>query len=213
MSASNAGRVAVVGASGSGKSTYAKRLMQKEQRVVILDVMDEYKEIGAKPCYSIAELQAVMRANFNKFRLAYVPPSGSEETALNRLSHLCLKAQEPYKGKRSGKQLTVIVEEMNTCFGLKRETKVPAFAEICARGRHSFIHVVGVSQRFAEISTRFRGNLTECVVFCQQGKADVEAAIGAIGLKANKDQILALDQLEYLHSVRGKITPGKLKFK
>lgn len=212
MSASNAGRVAVVGASGSGKSSYVKRLIKKAPRVVIFDPMDEYGAEGAKRCTSIAQVQAAMRDSFNKFRLAYVPPSGNEAQALNRLSHLCLKAQEPFKGQKKGNQLTMVIEEMNTCFPVHGgEAKAPAFAEICSRGRHSYIHVLGVSQRFAEVSTRFRGNLTECVVFRQQGPNDTTAAINATG--ASKGQVTALRNLQYLQSIQGEITNGEIKFK
>lgn len=212
MSASNAGRVAVVGASGSGKSSYVKRLLKKERRVVIFDPMDEYSAEGAKRCTSIAQLQAEMRKSFNKFRLAYVPPSGNEAQALNRLSHLCLKAQEPFKGQKTGSQLTMVIEEMNTCFPVHGgDAKAKAFAEICSRGRHSFIHVIGVTQRFAEVSTRFRGNLTECVVFRQQGPNDTTAAMNATG--ASKGQVMGLKNLHYLHAQQGEITEGEIIFK
>lgn len=209
MSASNAGRVAVVGASGSGKSSYVKKLLKASPRVVILDVMDEYKAEGFKPCTSIAQLQDEMRKSFNKFRLAYVPPSGNEAQALNRLSHLCLAAQKPFKGERKGSQLTMVIEEMNTCFPVHGgEAKAPAFAEVCSRGRHSYIHVIGVSQGLAEISTRFRRNLTECVILRQQGGNDIAAAANATG--ATKAQITALRNLQYLVSKQGEISHGKL---
>lgn len=212
MSASNAGRVAVVGASGSGKSSYVKRLLRKERRVVIFDPMGEYGKEGAKVCTTIAQLQEEMRKSFGKFLLAYVPPAGREAQALNRLSHLCLKAQEPYRGATKGPQLTVVIEEMNTCFPVHGgEAKAPAFAEICSRGRHSFIHAIGVTQRFAEVSTRFRGNLTECVVFRQQGPNDTTAAMNATG--AAKGQVTALRNLQYLHARQGEITNGEISFK
>lgn len=211
MSASNAGRVGVFGASGSGKSSYVKRLINSAPRVVILDPMDEYAAVGATRCTTIAQVQQVMAKGFNKFRIAFVPPSGSEATALNKLSHLCLAAQKPFKGQRKGASLVMIVEEMNTCFNVHGgDTKVKAFAEVCSRGRHSFIHVIGVSQRLAEVSTRFRGNMTECVAFRQQGRNDIAAAMDATG--ATKAQITGLKNLSYLRSIAGEIEEGEIKF-
>ena len=213
MSASNAGRVGVFGASGSGKSSYVKRLIKSAPRVVILDPMDEYAAEGAIRCTTIAQVQQVMAQGFNKFRIAFAPPSGNEAVALNRLSHLCLAAQAPFKGKLRGSELVLVVEEMNTSFNVYagENKKLRAFAEICSRGRHSFIHVIGVSQRLAEVSTRFRGNMTECVAFRQQGRNDIAAAMDATG--ATKAQITGLKNLSYLRSIAGEITEGEIKFK
>lgn len=209
VSASNAGRVAVIGASGSGKSSYVKQLLKAHRRVVIFDPMDEYKREGAARVRSVEEARQIMRDSFGRFALAYVPPAGGEARALNRLSHLCIAAQAPWKGKPKGPELCMVVEEMNSSFPVHgAEGKAPAFAEICSRGRHSHIHVIGVTQRFAEVSTRFRGNLTECVVFRQQGPNDIRAAIDATG--ASRDQITALKNLQYLRSVAGEIETGEL---
>lgn len=210
MSASNAGRVAIIGASGSGKSSYAKRFIHTAKRTVIFDPMDEYYAQGAARCTTIEQVQSAMRASFSGFRLAFVPKPGHEATGLNRLSHLCLKAQEPFKGKRAGPALNIVVEEMNTCFPLHgAEGRAPAFAEICSRGRHSFINVIGISQRFAEVSMRFRGNLTECVAF-RCNASDVKAAADATNAPAN--DIRALKDLHYIRSVQGDITRGEIKF-
>lgn len=211
MSASKARRIGVFGASGSGKSSYVKRLIKTEPRVVILDPMDEYGAEGATRCTTVAEVQQIMAASFKKFRIAFVPPSGLEAVSLNRLSHLCLKAQEPFLGKASAPLLNLVVEEMNTCFPVHGgDTKVRAFAEVCSRGRHRFVQAIGVSQRLAEVSTRFRGNLEECVIFRQQGRNDVTAAIDATG--ATKAQVTGLRNLHYLRSIQGEITEGEIKF-
>lgn len=211
MSASNAGRLAVVGASGSGKSSYVKRHIRSDRRVVILDVMDEYTKEGAARFTDINELQSAMRSSYSMFRLALVPKAGHEAHALNQLSHLCLRAQQPFKGKQNGPKLTMVVEEMNTCFPLRgAEKKAPAFAEICSRGRHSFIDVLGVSQRFAEVSMRFRGNLTECVAF-RCVASDVKAAVDATCASAS--DIRGLHNLSYIRSKAGEIERGKISFK
>lgn len=209
MSASNSGRVVVVGASGSGKSAYVKRYVGGQGRVLALDPMDEYSAQGFKRCTSVEQVRAAMRVSFKRFKIAYVPKSADEMGALNRLSHLALVAQQPWRGKK-GPELVLVVEEMNTCFPLHKASKVPAFAEVCSRGRHSHIHVVGVTQRLAEIDTRFRGNLTEAVVFRQTAPVDVRAVVDATGTPANR--VSALKKLEYLQTKEGQITPGVLTF-
>ena len=55
--------------------------------------------------------------------------------------------------------------------------KSPGFAEMCSRGRHYGLDMIGVSQRIAEVSTRFRGNCSETVVFRQKGPRDNKATV------------------------------------
>ena len=65
--------------------------------------------------------------------------------------------------------MTLVVEEMNLSFPVAGGVhKCTGFAEICSRGRHYGIDVIGASQRIAEVDTRFRGNCTESVVLRQE---------------------------------------------
>lgn len=209
MSASNAGRVAVVGASGSGKSSYVKQQLKKHKRVIVFDPNDEYRREGATPCTTIKQVQKAMAASFGRFFIAYVPAGGKEPRALNILSHLCIFAQQRWKGKSKGPELVLVVEEMNLSFKLhSAEKDAPAFAEICSRGRHSFIHVIGVTQRFAEVAMRFRGNLTESVIF-RVAPQDVKAAANAANAPPS---MIPKETLNYIHEKDGKLKKGKLSF-
>ena len=212
MSASNTERVCVAGASGTGKSTYVKRIIQGHPRVVIFDPQGEYPRSGAIACHSIAQCQQIMRQSFDSFMIALRPPAMQEPVYLNKLSHLILQAQKPYEGAQKGAELLFVVEEMNLSFPVDKsaEKNAPAFAEICSRGRHSWIGVLGVTQRLAEVSPRFRGNLSECVVFRQSSPMDRKAAALASG--ADPAQIEALQDLEFLRGRAGSISEGKLTF-
>lgn len=210
-SSSNAGRVGVWGASGSGKSSYVKkRIGRGSKRVVIFDPLDEY---GAEGFHTIrGNMDAVrvfMGKNWGSFRIAYVPPAGQEAAALSKLSRLLMAAQSPFKAGASGLGVTLIVEEMNLCFptagGAER---CKGFADICSRGRHFGIHVIGLSQRIAEVSTRFRGNCTETVVFRQKGPRDVKAAAAELGV--SEAEVRGLVNLSYLHEQGGAVTSGKI---
>jgi len=212
MSASsNAGRVGVWGASGSGKSSYVKkRLGKTAKRVVIFDPLDEY---GAEGYHTIrGNLDAVrvyMGKNWGSFRIAYVPPAGQEAGALSKLSRLLMAAQAPFKAGKSGLGVTLVVEEMNLCFpttgGAER---CKGFADICSRGRHFGIHVIGLSQRIAEVATRFRGNCTETVVFRQKGPRDVKAAAAELGV--SETEVRGLVNLSYLHEQGGAVSSGSI---
>ena len=211
MSKSNTGRIGVYGASGSGKSTYVKRRIKGRKRVIVFDTEGEYGGAGVQTCHTVEEVRLEMVANWNGFRINYIPPSGKEARALSQLAGLILKAQEQYKGKDQAPVLTHVIEEMNLSFpGNSGAAKAPNFAHICSRGRHRFIEVIGAAQRIAEVDTRWRGNCTETVIFRQQGATDKNTAVQTTG--ASKDELWALDDLQYLHEKQGKITHGQISF-
>ncbi|WGT50157.1 hypothetical protein [Thioclava nitratireducens] len=212
MSASsNAGRIGVWGRSGSGKSSYAKARLKSARRVVVFDPLGEYGAEGFKVVdHQRDGLDAVrlkMIEDWRGFRIAYQPPSGREVAALSALSRLLIAAQAPYKDTGRGAGLTLVVEEMNLSFPVAGGAqKCAGFAEICSRGRHYGIEVIGISQRIAEVATRFRGNCTETVVFPQKGKRDLDAAAAELGV--HPDQVRELKNLHYLHEQAGEVTSG-----
>ena len=214
---SNAGRVGVWGRSGAGKSAYCKKRIKGRKRVLVFDPLAEYgRDANCKAIHharrdGLDQVRLAMAANWPGFRLAYVPPSGQEAKALSALCRLLMAAQRPYQETGKGDPLTLVVEEMNLSFPVSGgAVKCPGFAEICSRGRHYGIEVIGLSQRIAEVDTRFRGNCTETVVFAQKGPRDIQAAADALG--ANRPQVQALGNLEYLHEAAGQISSGKLSF-
>jgi len=222
MSASNAGRIGVWGASGSGKSTVVKRKIKTLKRLVIFDPLDEYSALPrVKRVTTVDQVRQAMLANWTGFRVAYVPPAGKEPRTLSQLCKLLMQAQAGFKAAGRGhargagavmpQGITLVIEEMNLSFPVAGGAeKSRGFAEVCSRGRHYGIEVYGLSQRIAEVSTRFRGNCTETIVLRQQGPRDVLAAAHALGI--NTGQVQKLKNLEYLHECNGKITAGQIKF-
>jgi len=208
---SNAGRIGVWGASGSGKSSYVKKAI-KGRGMVVFDPLDEYGPLCKVSVGTLEGVRKAMADDWSGFQIAYVPPAGKEPKALSSISKLLMAAQQPYKDTGKGKGVTLVVEEMNLSFPVHGgEAKAPGFAEICSRGRHYGIEVFGLSQRIAEVSTRFRGNCTETVVLRQQGPRDQAAATDAIG--GRKAEIAALSNLEYIHERQGNIKKGKISYR
>ena len=214
---SNAGRIGVWGRSGSGKSTYVKRLIRGRRRLVIFDPLAEYgpelaiRSVEHRRADSLDDVRKAIASDWTGFRVAYVPPAGKEAQALSALSKLLMAAQKPFKDGRSRMGLTLVVEEMNLSFPVSGGAqKAPGFADICSRGRHYGIEVIGVSQRIAEVATRFRNNCTETVVLAQKGPRDIDAAAAEIG--GDRRLVTGLQNLEYIHEKAGQITRGKLTF-
>ncbi len=217
---SNVGRIGVWGRSGSGKSSYVKNLIRDRKRMVIFDPLAEYgKELARLATVehnhraALDDVRKKMLANWAGFRVAYVPPAGREPDALSALCRLLLAAQQPFKdGQAGGKPLTLVVEEMNLSFPVSGGAqKCPGFADVCSRGRHYGIEVIGVSQRIAEVATRFRNNCTETVVLAQKGPRDIEAAANEIG--GDRKAVTSLANLEYLHENKGDVRKGQIAFK
>jgi len=151
-------------------------------------------------------------ADWDGFKIAYRPPPAMESAALSGLCRLLMRAQQPFQDGASTKGMTLVVEELNLAFPVAGgSARCPGFAAICSRGRHWGIEVFGISQRIAEIDTRFRGNCTETVAFRQKGARDRDTAAVEIGCKVGD---LPGDNLLYLQSAGGKWTgPHKLTFK
>lgn len=208
-SKSEAGRIGIWGRSGSGKSSYVKQLVAGKGRVVVFDPMEEYEAEGFLRCKTIDDIRKAMIKNWSSFRLCYVPTAGSEPKSLSALSRLLMAAQAPFKETGKGAKVTLVVEEMNTSFSVSSGVSLAkGFAEICSRGRHYGIEIIGISQRIAEVSTRFRGNCTQTVAFCQKGDRDIAAAANELGCE--KTLIKSLEPLTYVIENNGVITHGKI---
>lgn len=204
-------KIGVWGASGSGKSSWVKKTIASKRRVVVFDPLGEYR--GFVRVTTPDQVRQAMRADWAGFRIAYTPArAGGEPDKLSKLCNGLLKAQKPYQLSEGkfGAQIILVVEEMNLCFPVHGgETKCPGFAEICSRGRHSGIPIIGVSQRIAEVSTRFRGNCDKSVVFRQKGPRDRAAAMAEIGCGLD---FLPKQNLDYVTEEGGKIDRGTLTF-
>ncbi len=211
-------RTGVWGRSGSGKSSFVKATIRGRKRVIVFDPLGEYgaegfKVIEHKTRDGLDRVRREMAANWGGFRLAYIPPAGKEIAALNGLSRLLLRAQSRYQATGKGAEILLVVEEMNLSFPVSGGAeKNPGFAEICSRGRHYGIEVIGVSQRIAEVATRFRGNCNETVIFAQKGPRDLDAAAAESG--SSKDEIARLKSLEFFHATdAGGNRFGAIKYK
>lgn len=199
----DAPRIGVFGRSGSGKSSYVKAALRAAPRVVVFDPLEEY---AALPGFrAVASADDVLRAaerSYVSFRLALTPRAGREAEDLDRLARAARIVQAPAKAG-GGRRLVVVVEEMNLSFPVAGGAeRAPAFADLCSRGRHWDVELWGVSQRIAEVSTRFRGNLSRVVVFAQSGPRDLRAACDALGF-VEVEQVRALAPHAYLTAEPG----------
>jgi DNA helicase HerA-like ATPase len=209
----DADRIAVFGRSGSGKSTLTKTMLRDRDRVVVVDPMEEYARArGFVRADRVAQVLVHLRRSWSRsFRIAFVPAAMREPSELHALSLVLLQAQAPYYEERDDRKLTLVVEELNKAFpvaALPRE--LYGFGEVCSRGRHYGIEVIGVSQRPAEVNTRFRGNTTASYWFALAEAVDETAAARALG-RTHAARLRQFPTGRYLRFAAGEVTEGSTR--
>ena len=154
-------RMAIFGKSGSGKSHHAKKLVADLDRVVAFDPEEEYGELpGFMEVTSLKVLRDTLEDCWDgSFKLAYVPKDLQEEVELHRVSLLIERLGEAFRIGKHDKKSTLVVDELNLSFPLNPKPACQGFARLCSKGRKRGINLIGITQRPAEVATRFRGNL------------------------------------------------------
>lgn len=214
MQGKDATRIGVYGASGSGKSTLVKTMLKSDHRQIVFDPMDEYTAYGYRRFEKLPVMgKALAKAWGKGFRFCYVPPANREPVALHQLARMLKAMQSDYKANRDKRKITLIVEELNLSFPVTSlPQELAGFSDICSRGRHYGINIIGITQRPAEVNTRFRGNLEGQYIFRLAEHNDISAIQKTLGPEGAAE-VKALAQHEYIHFVNGNREKGKNKLK
>lgn len=189
--------MAVLGASGSGKSTFVKREISRgHPRLLIWDMLGEYEGAAVD---KVGDILSALREK--KFRAVFRPAPDPVIRA-TQFDLVCRAAL-------AAGNLTLVVEELRF---VTQPSRAPlGWAQVCLTGRHKGLKVFGLSQRPASIDKDFLGNCTRIRTGRLAYAADVKAVASAVG---NADRIQALKPLEWLECdmTTGKISTGKLTF-
>ncbi len=191
--------VAVMGGSGSGKSTFIKREIDrlKPKRLIIFDVMHEYTDKG-QPVRLCGELAQIVK---NKtFKVAFLPSSQNIQSQFNYVCKLAFEMGD----------CLLVVEELNR---VTQATKAPPSWQDCtSRGRHKGMTIYGASQRPASVDKDFFSNATRI----RSGRLNFAADIKTLAnvLKVKTYEIDELKPLEFIERemATGTINRGVLKF-
>ena len=172
----------IVGRRGSGKSTYAKRLVNDPDRraVVVFDPMGEYHLPQLR---NLLDVKQWLRNRWRSgFKVSFVPDPDADMLAeCHRLAELLWQGQAPY-GNGLKRRLTFIVDEANIAFpvtGLKAGQR--AMQKLTLQGRHRGIEMALITQRPSLVSKDYRGNCSEFVIFPLTNKDDQKAITTFIG--------------------------------
>jgi hypothetical protein len=198
---------AVVGASGSGKTTHVMQCIRraKVERLLIWDTKGEFaREDYAKPVHSIAEVARYLKAagEAGRCRLAF-QPSGDDNKRKRDFSRLCLLAFY-------WKNCWLIAEELAevTLAGWAPE----GWRKVTTQGRSEGVTIYGLSQSPAWVDKFFFGNCSSIrtgrLVEPEHGK---KMAL-TLGDGVTLDEIQRLEDGQFIHltvSPRG-ISRGRL---
>lgn len=195
--------VAVLGASGSGKTSYVMQRLKREKpkRLIIWDTKGEFSREGyATPVYTLAEVVKALTQKY--FKVAYIP-RGDAATMKKEFSLLCRAAF-------SAKALTLVAEELSD---VTEPSKAPEGWRKCtSQGRSEGIKVYGLSQQPASIDKHFFGNCSLVRVGRLNFDAHIKSMANCLGVP--QGDIRALLPLEFIERdmLTGEVNRGKLTF-
>ena len=201
---------AIYGRRGSGKTTRAKALIKNEKRVVVFDPIGEYGQgRGVVHVDSVAGVRDAMAKRWRSgFRIAYTPQVDLPGR-LHALSLLLWDAQAPYRQRREGRPLTLVVDEANMAYP---STKLPVARQgmmrLVLQGRHAGIGIIAVTQRPALVSTDLRGNAAVIYAFALPVGHDVAAVAATVG-RPIAAQLPDLPDHVYLRWESGRVTRSR----
>ena len=178
----NDDRILIVGLQGSGKTEYAKMLINQElerekKRVLIFDIMDEYKNGKRIDVYRINN-----KAN---------PVFEAE---------LCLKGLINLPKQRTGKiAYSMLVIDETAQYYPNRSILPPEFALINHTMRHIPIKLVCITRRISQIHTDLSELASQLVIFKQTGINDIKrlndisAGLGDAASKLGEHKYILVD--------------------
>ena len=189
--------MAILGATGSGKSTFFKRELQRlaPRRLLIWDPMHEYP---GQATDRVTDILAAMREPAFS---AVFHPSADPKIREVQFSLVCRAAL-------AAGNLTLGVEELRF---VTTPGRAPlGWAQVCMTGRHKGLTVYGLTQRPASIDKDFLGNCNRIRCGRLTYPEDVKAVAKAMRL--NPAELQRLDGLAPLEFIEVDLNTMKRKW-
>lgn len=178
----NAAKIhAVIGASGTGKSSYIKgELLRSYDRLLIWSPLEDTDQYG-QFCGGVVvrgKITAMVEAVKSGAKAIVYVPRGSDAEVKKQFDQFCRIAW-------TMDGATVLVEELSRV--TMPSWSPPAWRNLSTAGRHKGLTLIGVAQRPANIDKDFLGNCTE--IRCYRVNYDNDAKVMADSLKLRTDYV------------------------
>lgn len=179
-------RFGLFGASGSGKTTKARELIGKINRLIVFDsIKNEWaqhaQEWLGRSCVVVSDISSlisVLQKKWQKgFRIVYQPQFGREIQSLDFVASLIWKVQAEF-GITHNAKITLFVDEAQECAPSCLKYKFPTHGalRLAQMGRGRGINFIVASQRIKSVDINIRSNLTGIFIFRLSDLADIQEA-------------------------------------
>ncbi|MQY50838.1 ATP-binding protein [Rhodocyclus gracilis] len=198
--------IAVIGASGSGKTEWIKRQLKagRPSRLVVWDAKptSDYSAFG-QVFTSISDLGRAMLAAGKSGELRAIFRPGFEPTSYKeKFDRLCRLAFH-------WKNCTLVAEELATV--TRAGWSPPGWLLCVTQGRSEGLTIFGISQRPALIDKTIIGNAT--LIHCGRLQGRNDRKVMADELDCDPDELRNLQQLEWIERAdTGETRRGRLEF-
>jgi len=180
----------ILGKRGSGKSYLANKLIENEPRLVIFEVMSEYKNdvVFDAENYDLF-LEFWRKVYVGRFRIIYQPIKPDDE--IEKIGELVYNLG----------QCCFLIEEVD-CY-CSSQSISDNFAAIIQRGRHKHIRLIGITQRPYGIHRLLTSQAKEIFIFNTNEPRDREFLRILLGQEIDS-KLDTLKPFEYVHWQDGK---------
>lgn len=197
----------ISGGRGSGKTTRQIELIEKRDRVIVLDPTGSFQARGYKRVKTLKAVYLAVKDGWNTgFKIVLATPSGRGAciALMQELSRSLFLIQKPYYQYKDKRKITLVLDEAHKFFPNRRMTPLEQepLEDIIALGRHYGIEMIAATQRLAKMWTEYRGNASQSYFFMQGDHSDFGAVLATIGTE-HKEALRGLKVHEYLHKGQG----------
>jgi len=180
----------IFGKRGSGKSYLAEKLIENEPRLIMYDIMSEYKNGVVFDIENYNEYLEFMRKVYRgRFRIIYRPIKPAEE--IERIGEIVFVLGN----------CCFLIEEVE-CYSSPYQIS-DNFAAIIQRGRLKNIKLIGITQRPFGIHRLLTSQSKEIYIFNTNEPRDREYLRTLLGQEIDS-KLDALQQYQYVHWQDGK---------
>jgi hypothetical protein len=199
--------IGIVGPTGSGKSHAASQIFAAQDRAAVYQIVREDTNflVGASDLYD-GDIRAFSRAlGESNFRYIYRVGAGAKSIEGNRF--ILPDFQYFIAACFERKHMMMIVDEAHF---LCSPRYIPAiFWESIVTGRHMFLDIVYITQRFSMVHHDLTGNTHEFLFWRISEPADLDAIAKRCGDDV-RDRVANLRRTEDNRRTGGQLIPGEM---